>query len=84
MTTFLTLGLLSGKCSYGNRIRIWIHHHGCGSADPDTNQNDMDPKHCYKSCHLSHSLKISAYFLFSVNLGIYPCIFKSSPLSYFL
>ena len=59
MTTFLTLRLLSGKCSHGGNFkyikysqnqklpRIRIHHHGCGSADPDPNQNDTDPKHWF-------------------------------------
>ena len=53
MTTFLTLRLLSRKCSQSqsqNQKLPRIHHHGCGSADPDPdpNQNDMDPKHCLK------------------------------------
>ena len=53
MTTFLTLGLLSGKCSLkSSKV----------TSDPDPNQNDMDPKHwfymgfVYESCSISSAI----------------------------
>ena len=53
MTTFLTLGLLSGKCSHGANMTIYlgsgsVSESGSGSiiTDADPHQNDTDPKHC--------------------------------------
>ena len=55
MTTFLTLGLLSGKCSLKSSKVT-------SDPDPDPNQNDMDPKHwfymgfVYESCSISSAI----------------------------
>ena len=53
MTTFLTLGLLSGNRELIGKIRFTESKvtsdpdpYQDPDPDPDPNQNDMDPKHC--------------------------------------
>ena len=56
MTTFLTLGLLSGNRELIGKIRFTESK---VTSDPDPNQNDMDPKHWLRTWKKSVTKKFN-------------------------